>query len=64
MVDLGDRVLGAPFGRNPYEHGKKSASKIGSSTSFSAVWTTRSATVGTAVSYCLSCSDGLGLSVG
>ena len=34
------------FGRNPYEHGKKSASKIGSSTAFNAVWTTRSATVG------------------
>ena len=25
------------FGRNPYEHGKKSASKIGSSTTFNAV---------------------------
>jgi len=34
------------FGRNPYEHGKKSASKIGSSTALTAVWTTRSATVG------------------
>src|ERR1700731_4597394 len=33
-------------GRNPYEHGKKSASKIGSSTSFAAIWTTRSRTVG------------------
>ena len=30
------------FGRNPYEHGRKSASKIGSSTSFRLVWTTRS----------------------
>ena len=34
------------FGRNPYEHGWKSASKIGSSTSFSAACTTRSVTVG------------------
>src|SRR5450631_1710282 len=34
------------FGRNPYEHGLKSASKIGSSTSFRLAWTTRSARVG------------------
>jgi hypothetical protein len=34
------------LGRNPYETGKKSASKRGSSTSFNAAWTTRSATVG------------------
>ena len=34
------------FGRNPYEHGLKSASKMGSSTSFRLAWTTRSATVG------------------
>lgn len=34
------------FGRNPYEHGSKSTSKTGSSTSFKAAWTTRSATVG------------------
>ena len=33
-------------GRNPYEHGWKSASKTGSSTSLSAPWTTRSARVG------------------
>jgi len=33
-------------GRNPYEHGWKSASKMGSSTSLRAAWTTRSATVG------------------
>ena len=33
------------FGRNPYEHGWKSASKMGSSTSLSDAWTTRSATV-------------------
>src|SRR6266567_5795737 len=39
----------------------KSASKIGSSTSLSAAWTTLSATVGMDVSYCLSCSWGLGL---
>ena len=31
------------FGRNPYEHGRKSASKIGSSTSFKLVWTTNPA---------------------
>ena len=34
------------FGRNPYEHGLKSASKIGSSTAFKLAWTTRSAMVG------------------
>ena len=34
------------FGRNPYEHGSKSASKMGSITSFKAACTTRSATVG------------------
>jgi len=34
------------FGRNPYEQGWKSASKMGSSTSFSAACTTRSAAVG------------------
>src|SRR6266851_579001 len=34
------------FGRNPYEHGLKSASKIGSSTSFRLAWTTRSVMVG------------------
>jgi hypothetical protein len=33
------------FGRNPYEHGWKSASKMGSSTSLRAAWTTRSVTV-------------------
>ena len=33
-------------GRKPYEHGRKSASKIGSSTSVAAIWTTRSLTVG------------------
>ena len=35
------------FGRNPKLTGEKSASKIGSSTSFAAAITTRSATVGT-----------------
>src|SRR6266567_6632938 len=40
------------FGRNPYEHGLKSASKMGSSTSFKLAWTTRSAMVGTDGSYC------------
>ena len=34
------------LGRNPYEHGLKSASKMGSSTSFRLAWTTRSAMVG------------------
>jgi hypothetical protein len=34
------------FGRNPYEHDKKSASKIGSSTILAAAWTTLSRTVG------------------
>jgi hypothetical protein len=34
------------LGRNPYEHGWKSASNIGSSTSLSAPWTTRSAREG------------------
>src|ERR1035437_10208271 len=40
------------FGRNPYEHGLKSASKMGSRTAFRLAWTTRSATVGTVTSYC------------
>jgi hypothetical protein len=34
------------LGRNPYEHGWKSASKMGSSTALRLAWTTRSATVG------------------
>ena len=34
------------FGRNPNEHGRKSASKIGSSTILAACWATRSRTVG------------------
>ena len=34
------------FGRNPYEHDWKSASKMGSNTSFKAACTTRSVTVG------------------
>jgi len=34
------------LGRNPYEHGTKSASKMGSSTALRLAWTTRSATVG------------------
>ena len=33
-------------GRNPYEHGWKPASKMGSRTSLSDAWTTRSARVG------------------
>jgi hypothetical protein len=34
------------FGRNPYEHDMKSASKIGSNTILAACWATRSRTVG------------------
>src|SRR5437867_5056937 len=34
------------FGRNPYEHSRKSASRTGSITSFTAAWTTRSLTAG------------------
>ena len=40
------RHLRAAPGRNPYEHGPKSASKMGSSTSLAAICTTRSCTVG------------------
>jgi len=50
-------------GRNPYEHGWKSASQMGSSTSLRAAWTTRSATVGTDGSYCPSCRGVWGLSL-
>ncbi len=39
-------IVALRFGRNPYEHGRKSASKTGSITSFAAIWTTRSRTVG------------------
>ena len=54
------------FGRNPYEHGWKSASKMGSSTSFRLAWTTRSAIVGTHASYCFPFQAlcGLGFDVG
>jgi hypothetical protein len=38
----------------------KSASKMGSSTSFRLAWTTRSAIVGTVTSYCLSLQSRLG----
>ena len=34
------------LGRNPYEHDRKSASKIGSNTILAACWATRSRTVG------------------
>ena len=34
------------LGRNPNEHGRKSASNTGSSTSFAACWATLSRTVG------------------
>ena len=47
VVDLSDRVLRAPVRAGTRRrHGWKSASKIGSSTSFSAACTTRSVTVG------------------
>ncbi len=45
-MDLGTASCARRFGRNPYEHGLKSASKIGSSTAFRLAWTTRSTTVG------------------
>ena len=56
------RLVADRFGRNPYEHDMKSASKIGSSTILAAAWATRSRTVGTDVSYCPSCNRGLGCS--
>src|ERR1019366_5201530 len=39
-------IVALRLGRKPYEHGRKSASKTGSSTSFAAICTTRSRTVG------------------
>ena len=39
-------IVADRFGRNPYEHDRKSASKIGSSTILAAAWATRSRTVG------------------
>ena len=45
----------ARFGRNPKLHGRKSASKTGSSTIFTAACTIRSRTGGTVTSYCPSC---------
>jgi hypothetical protein len=45
--------VGERFGRNPKLTGEKSASKMGSRTILAADMTTRSATVGTVVSYCL-----------
>src|SRR5215218_3222658 len=47
-------------GRNPYEHGAKSASQIGSSTSLHAAWTTRSRMV--AIPSRRSLPPGLGIS--
>ena len=44
------------LGRNPKLHGRKSASKTGSSTIFTAACTIRSRTEGTVISYCSSCS--------
>ena len=46
VLDLGEASCARRFGRNPYEHGLKSASKIGSNTCFTAACTTRSARVG------------------
>jgi len=45
-LEIGDGIPGPPAGRNPYEEGWKSASKIGSNTSTRHAWTTRSAIVG------------------
>ena len=39
-------IRGVLFGRNPKEHGRKSASNTGSITIFTAICTTRSFTVG------------------
>src|SRR5918995_484635 len=52
------------FGRKPYEDGWKSASKIGSSTSFNEACTIRSAVVGTMASYCLLGRGPWGLGLG
>ncbi len=41
------------LGLNPYEHSRKSASKIGSSTILAAICTTRSLTVGMPSGLCL-----------
>jgi hypothetical protein len=38
-MDLGNRVMRAAVRAEPYEHGLKSASKIGSSTAFRLAWT-------------------------
>ena len=46
-------------GRKPYEHGRKSASKIGSSTSFAAICTTRSRTVGMPSGRCFPSAFGM-----
>ncbi len=40
------------LGRNPNEQGRKSASRIGSSTIRKADWTTRSRTLATVPAYC------------
>ena len=47
------------FGRNPYEHSWKSASKIGSITSFAAICTTRSRTVGIPSGRCFPSAFGM-----
>ncbi|GAA3469212.1 hypothetical protein [Nonomuraea roseola] len=46
MVDLGNGVVRSPVGAKPYEDGRKSASKMGSSAALRLAWTTRSAMVG------------------
>ena len=53
-------VRRAPRAETRNEHGRKSASKIGSSTIFAAACTTRSRTVGTVASNCTSCSPDFG----
>jgi hypothetical protein len=54
------------LGRNPKLHGRKPASKTGSSTIFSAACTTRSRTAGTCASYCdpFQALRGLGFDIG
>ena len=49
------------LGRNPKLHGRKSASKTGSSTIFAAACTIRSRTAGTVTSYCPSLPWCLGI---
>jgi hypothetical protein len=43
LMHLGDGVMGSAFRADPWEHGRKSAAKIGSNTSLRAACTVRSA---------------------